>query len=37
VFFDDRTGLLGVVVVGTAAYLASIVLLRISGNGPKPS
>jgi uncharacterized membrane protein YcaP (DUF421 family) len=30
-FYDDWTGLVRVVVVGTAAYLALIVLLRISG------
>lgn len=30
-FFDDLTGLLRVVVVGTLAYLALLVLLRISG------
>lgn len=30
-FFDEWTGLLRVVVVGTAAYLALIALLRISG------
>jgi uncharacterized membrane protein YcaP (DUF421 family) len=30
-FYDDWTGLVRVVVVGTAAYLALILLLRISG------
>ena len=30
-FFDDLTGLLRVVVVGTLAYLALLVLLRVSG------
>lgn len=37
IFFDGWTGLFRVVIVGTCAYVALLLILRVSVNAPSPS